>query len=100
MRIKSSSSRYEDGILTENKSTEENMDWDDDSRKTDFGIVAGIGIALPLDKIKLFAEGRYHYGFPFYSHSSNSSGTTPTYYEKVSNKGVSISLGILYQLGN
>lgn len=100
MRVKSSSSSYEDGVLTENKSTEENMDWGDGFRKTNFGIVAGIGIALPVDKIKFFVEGRYHYGFAFYSNTSYSSGTTPTYYEKLSNRGVSLSLGILYQLGN
>lgn len=100
MRIKSSSSRYEDGVLTENKSTEENMDWGDGFRKTNFGIVAGIGIALPLDKIKFFVEGRYHYGFPFYNNTSYGSGTSPSYYEKLSNRGVGLSLGILYQLGN
>lgn len=100
MRVKSSLSRYENGVLMENKRTEENMDWDDDARKMDYGIVAGIGIALPLDKIKLFAEGRYYHGFPFYSYSSNGSGTTPTYRENISNRGVGFSIGFLYQLGN
>lgn len=102
MKMKIKWSSYENGSLIESSSSNDPVDWDEneDPGKTDFGIVAGLGVALPMEKFKVFAEGRYHYGFPLYNHSTTNFGSSTTYNYKLRNQGISVNLGILFPLGN
>ncbi len=102
MKYTVASQSYEDGVLTDNSTESGNMEWEEnqDPGKTDIGLVGGLGVAVPLGKLKLFAEGRYHYGAAFINKTSTDLGSSVTIYEKFSNRGLSVSVGILYRLGD
>jgi len=85
IRAKSRSKVYVDGDLVSDTS-------EDDSNKFDFGIVGGAGVAYPLGAIKVFAEGRYHFGLRNLSSYSGDDS-------KVHNRGASAHLGILVPIG-
>jgi hypothetical protein len=103
IKVKYAAKNYADGDLV-SKTTEvmklEEGDLNDvlKEAKQDLGIAGGLGLALPLDRITISAEGRYHYGFPFINSSSTDFGSSTTYKE-ISNRGISISFGIAYRLG-
>lgn len=104
IKVKYSVKNYEDGTFV-SKSTEvaklEKGEIKDilKEAKQDLGLVGGLGLALPLDRITISAEGRYHYGFPFINSSSSGSGNGYTV-KDISNRGISVSFGITYRLGN
>lgn len=102
MRYKLVSLAYAKGNLTSDNTESGPMEWDEneDPGKTDIGLVGGLGIAVPFEKLKLFAEGRYHYGAAFINKSSTAFGSGITIHEKISNKGISVSAGILYRIGH
>lgn len=103
IKVKYSAKNYEDGDLVSKATQVMKLEEGDlkevlKEAKQDLGIVGGLGLALPLDRITISAEGRYHYGFPFINSSSTEFGGATTFKE-ISNRGISISFGITYRLG-
>jgi len=92
IRAKSRSKVYVDGELVSDTSEDESYGSSDDTNKFDFGLVGGAGVAYPLGTIKVFAEGRYHFGLRNLASDSGDDS-------KVHNRGASAHIGILVPIG-
>lgn len=79
------------GELTDDRTDTSNGN--DSFRKFDFGLVGGAGIAYPVGTMKIFAEGRYHFGL------NNLAGNRQDNDLKIHNRGASAHLGILLPIG-
>ena len=93
MRAKSSSKAYVNGELVSETSEDETYGSGDDTHKFDYGIVGGAGVSYPLSSLKVFAEGRYHFGLRNLATSVDGDDS------KVHNRGASVHLGILVPIG-
>jgi hypothetical protein len=74
------------GQTTEDKSTED-IDFDQDFEKADFGLQGGAMVSIKLGGMRLFADGRYLYGIKDLSKGDNVT---------VTSKGAVLSVGILF----
>lgn len=77
------------GQLIQDRMEEVSSSGNNSFRNFDFGIVGGAGIAYPVGLLKIFAEGRYHFGL------NNLSGDREDNELKIHNRGASIQLGVL-----
>ncbi|MCF2445727.1 PorT family protein [Dyadobacter sp. CY345] len=93
IKAKSSSKVYIDGVLVSDTSEDESYGSGDDTQKFDFGMVGGAGLAYPLGIVKVFVEGRYHFGL------RNLATTDDGDDSKVHNRGASAHIGILVPIG-
>lgn len=93
LRAKSSSKVYVDDVLVADTSGDESYGSGNDTRKFDFGLVGGAGLAYPLRTIKVFAEGRYHLGL------ANLATPIDGDQSKVHNRGASVHIGVLVPVG-
>lgn len=62
MTIETSDADYENDYLESESEYSEAYGGEGAIRKFDYGVVAGLGLAVPVKKAKLFFEVRYHYG--------------------------------------
>lgn len=81
------------GQLVEDRLEEVSSSGDNSFRNFDFGIVGGAGIAYPVGLVKIFAEGRYHFGL------NNLAGKRQDSDLKIHNRGASAHLGVLLPIG-
>ncbi|WP_031527432.1 porin family protein [Dyadobacter crusticola] len=93
LKTKSTSKLYIDNELIASESRDETYSFGEDSRKFDFGMVGGAGLAYPLGALKIFAEGRYHFGLRNLATSVDGDNT------KVYNRGASAHIGVLVPVG-
>ncbi|WP_171036577.1 porin family protein [Dyadobacter sediminis] len=93
VRAKSSSRVYVDGVLISSTSGDESYASGNDTRKFDFGLSGGAGLAYPLGTVKVFAEGRYHLGL------ANLATPIDGDNSKVHNRGASVHIGVLVPVG-
>ncbi len=92
IRAKSRSKVYVDGDLVSDTNEDDSYGSSDDTNKFDFGLVGGAGVAYPLGTLKVFAEGRYHFGLRNLASDSGDDS-------KVHNRGASAHIGILVPIG-
>ena len=85
-KIKSTTQKYQNGVLLEDSYTEYDLTQPNGYRAFDFGLTGGAGVAYPLQFGKIFTEARYHYGLRKMSDAD------------LYNKGVSVHLGVLIPL--
>jgi hypothetical protein len=74
------------GQTTEDKTTEE-IDFDQDFEKADFGLQGGAMVSVKTGSVRLFADGRYLYGIKDLSKGDN---------VDVTSKGVVLSVGVIF----
>lgn len=84
------STTYADGILEHTETEKETLTGEDSPKNFEFGISTGIGIAVRVAKLKVFAEGRYTWGLSNIIKSSEG--------EKVYNRVSAVNLGVLIPL--
>jgi hypothetical protein len=92
LKTESSSKAYINGELIDESNGNESYS-SDDARKFDYGLVGGVGLSYPLGAIKVFAEGRYHFGLRNLATSVDGDDS------KVYNRGAAIHIGILVPVG-
>lgn len=91
MKLKEHGKIYVNGELTQDNSNETALNGDDAFRRFDYGLVGGAGLAFPVGTVKLFTEGRYHFGLG----NLNSPNDGPKAY----NRGASVHVGVLVPIG-
>ncbi|WP_159468434.1 porin family protein [Dyadobacter sp. 3J3] len=94
LKQKSSVKSYLDGKLISEENDESSYSFGEGSRKFDYGILGGVGVAYPLGILKIFAEGRYHFGLRNLATPIDGDDNS-----KVHNRGASVHLGILVPVG-
>jgi hypothetical protein len=90
VKVKANIKIFVDGVLEDEMTEEASASGEEGFRKFDFGMVGGAGIACPLGTLKIFAEGRYHYGLKDLSKDNE---------YKVYNRGASVHAGVLLPVG-
>lgn len=83
-KIKTTTRKYEEGVLVEDTYMEYDLTQPHGYRVFDVGLTGGAGVSYPLQFGKIFTEARYHYGLRKLAANGD-----------VYNKGISIHLGVL-----
>lgn len=94
LKQKSSVKSYLDGKLISEEKDESSYSFGEGSRKFDYGVLGGVGLAYPLGNLKIFAEGRYHFGLRNLATPIDADDNS-----KVHNRGASVHLGVLVPIG-
>jgi hypothetical protein len=91
MKLEQSSKQTVNGEVVEEASEEATLNGDDAFKRFDYGLAGGVGIAFPIGNIRLFGEGRYHFGLK----NLNDPNVDPKAY----NRGASVHIGVLFAVG-
>ncbi|CAG5009698.1 hypothetical protein DYBT9275_04552 [Dyadobacter sp. CECT 9275] len=94
LKTKYTTKYYSDYELEFEESGETDLPTEGYIKKFDYGAVGVAGIAFPFSKLKIFVDGRYHYGL------GNLDSGVGYSDHKVNNRGISFNAGILYRIGN
>jgi len=90
LKVKLKSKLFINDELVEERTEETSLSGDNNFKEFDFGMVGGAGIAYPVRTLKIFAEGRYHFGLNNLRKDDDL---------KIHNRGASVHVGILVPVG-